>query len=76
MVKKIRVVVLGWVAMAVAAVTVHVSSNDAPVLSTLNLENVEALAQGEVSIPYLCAGTPKLCYDAYYHEMFDGVKLR
>ena len=43
-------------------------------LSDVALANVEALAQGEVEIPYICIGEYKLCYDPYYKEFFDGIK--
>lgn len=45
-------------------------------LSDIALANVEALAQGEVDIPYICAGSQKLCYDTYYKEFFDGIKIQ
>ena len=45
-------------------------------LSDVALANVEALAQGEVDIPYICAGSQKLCYDTYYKEFFDGIKIQ
>ena len=45
-------------------------------MSDLALANVEALAgSGEVTIPYLCAGEQKGCYDSYYHEVFPGLKV-
>ena len=45
-------------------------------LSGMALENVEALAQGEVDIPYICVGSDPFCYDTYYKEFFDGVKIQ
>lgn len=34
------------------------------------------LAQGEVDIPYFCVGSDPFCYDTYYKEFFDGVKIQ
>ena len=48
------------------------NAHKSEVLSDVAMANVEALAQGEVEIPYLCAGDDPFCYDWYYQEFFDG----
>ena len=45
------------------------------VLFDIALANVEALAQDEAEIPYICVGDDPYCYDSYYQEFFDGWKL-
>lgn len=63
-------------AMAVAGgVTAYHAQTDELQLSSLALDNVEAIANGEVSIPYLCAGDIKACVDDYYNEIFDGFRV-
>ncbi len=61
------------VVIATGYTAFNIQSEDVQ-LSSLTLENVEALASGEVSFPYLCGGSGR-CYDDYYHEYFDGHKI-
>lgn len=44
-------------------------------MSDLAMANVEALASGEVDIPYICQGNIKACYDDYYNQFYWGIKL-
>lgn len=44
-------------------------------MDQLLLSNVEALANGEVDIPYICQGNIKACYDDYYNQFYWGIKL-
>lgn len=44
------------------------------VMSDLALANVEALANGEVSIEYICMGNILGCYDGTYNHFFWGIR--
>lgn len=68
--------IIMMVAMVVAAgFTTFNAQVEELQISSLAMENIEAIAGGEVSIPYLCAGDAWACYDDYYNEWFQGRKL-
>lgn len=43
-------------------------------MTELMLMNVEALADPEIDIPYICPGNIPACYDDYYNIILDGIK--
>jgi hypothetical protein len=72
--------ILGLVAIVAVAVAmafnVSVSNKKADTASLLALKNVEALASGEITFPYLCAGDWDFCtLDDVYFITIWGVKV-
>lgn len=43
-------------------------------MSEMALANMEALADPEIDIPYICPGDIPACYDDYYNLILDGIK--
>ncbi len=72
--KNLLCIVVVVAIVAVAGYNVYISQSEK--LSALVLANVEALADPEVDIPYICVGEEKACYDPYYHEVFEGYRWR
>lgn len=71
--KKVMGIIAVVAVAAVAGYNVYTSQSNVK-LSALVLANVEALANPEVDIPYICVGEEKACYDPYYHEVFEGYR--
>lgn len=73
--KKIRAVMMVAVVALIAGINVYHSQRTVD-MSNVALANVEALAQGEVEFPYICAGTRWDCLDEELFIYFQGEKVR
>lgn len=61
--------------VVIAGYNIYTSHNNIS-FSDLALANIEALAADpEITFPYVCAGEVRGCYDAYYDEIFQGVRV-
>lgn len=72
--KKIYKIVAVVAIVAAAGFITYNAQSDKMQLSTLAIDNVEALANGEVSFDYLCGGAGN-CWDDYYDTHFDGHRI-
>lgn len=62
--------------VVIAGYNIYTSHNNNISFSDLALANIEALAADpEITFPYVCAGEVRGCYDAYYDEIFQGVRV-
>jgi hypothetical protein len=71
--------ILGLVAIVAIAVAVafnvSITNQKQDAASMLALANVEALAGGEVTFPYLCMGDNGLCYVETDWRVIRGVRI-
>lgn len=72
--KRILKIVFASAFALVAGYSVYASQQKVE-MTDLSMTNVEALANGEVDISYICQGNIKACYDDYYNQFYWGIKL-
>lgn len=74
--KKVFMLALVGIVLSVASYGVYKTQSSEETMSDFMLANVEALTDPEVDIPYICMGEEKACYDEYYHEVYNGFRVR